>query len=440
MDALGSGEHPRVRRQLWVVSMLALLATLGIGELGWGQVPGMVRGPAGAPPVRTENFVVIASDPQFAQQVARAAESFRNELAVYWLGRELPRWDDPCPITVRDGQTLGAGGETRFTLTGGRVLGWQMSVQGTRERILDSVLPHEITHTVLATHFSRLGKPVPRWADEGACTTVEHADERRKHDRALVGFLTHQRGISFARLFSLRDYPSDIMPLYAQGYSLTCFLIAQGGPRHFIQYLEQGMQTEDWDRATEQFYGYPRLGRLQTAWNSWVAAGGGEVERFTSVAMQQAEAGIQLASATQSAPAVTGTSAAAAAGSSAPEVTGLSAPEAAAAGTTAAAAALAANLEAIPDPWSGGGEGITAHQMAIAQWYQRQQESLAVADSSAGAAIPPARSLVPPLPAAEPPAATRVSTSHPQPVQGVGSAAVGYDDGWSSGSPYRLIR
>jgi hypothetical protein len=416
MDARGCGESTDPKRQLWVVWMLSVLATLGSGQLCWGQSPGMYRGGGGSVPIRTENFVVIASDPQFAQQVAHGAEAFRNQLAVYWLGRELPRWDDPCPITVRDGQTLGAGGETRFTLTGGRALGWQMSVQGSRERILDSVLPHEITHTVLATHFARLGKPVPRWADEGACTTVEHTDERSKHDRALVGFLTNQRGISFARLFSLREYPSDIMPLYAQGYSLTCFLIAQGGPRHFIQYLEQGMLTEDWDRATEQFYGYPRLGRLQTAWNSWVAAGGGEVDRFSSIAMQQAESGIQLATATSSA--------AEAAGSEA----------------IAAATSLATNLDSLPDQWAVGQEAISAHQMAIAQWYQRQQETFAAAAPSAGTSIPPARSLVPELPASDVSAATRVSTSHPQPVQGVGSNSGGYDDAWSSGSPYRLIR
>lgn len=423
MDARGNGESTPARHRRWSVWVATMLAALGSGPFCWGpfcwgQAPGMIRSGAGAAQVRSENFVVIASDPQFAHHVAQAAEAFRSELAVYWLGRELPRWDDPCPIVVRDGQTLGAGGETRFTLTGGRVLGWQMTVQGTRERILDSVLPHELTHTVLATHFARLGKPVPRWADEGACTTVEHPDERRKHDRALVSFLTHQRGISFAKLFSLREYPSDIMPLYAQGYSLTCFLIAQGGPRHFVQYLELGMQTEDWDRATEQFYGYPRLGRLQTAWNSWVAAGGGQVERFTAVAMQQAETGIQLAAAT------------------APPAA-LEADESAA---MADATAAVASLDSSAGPWTVADAGLTPHRAAIAQWYQRQQEGLGAVDTSQQATLPPASRLVPELPATNHPAATQVSTSHPQPVQAVGATAGGYDESWSAGSPYRLIR
>ncbi len=33
-----------------------------------------------------------------------------------------------------------------------------MEVIGTPERILDSVLPHEVTHTILATYF---GRPLP---------------------------------------------------------------------------------------------------------------------------------------------------------------------------------------------------------------------------------------------------------------------------------------
>jgi hypothetical protein len=167
----------------------------------------------------------------------------------------------------------------------GTVGDWRMNVQGSQERILDSVLPHEITHTVLATHFAPLGRPVPRWADEGACTTVEHASEKSKHDHFLVEFLSQGRGIPFATMFSLREYPADIMPLYAQGYSVSSFLIAQGGPRRFVQFLEDGMRTEDWVTATEKHYGYPKIGKLQNAWNQWVADGGGAVTKHTAIAL-----------------------------------------------------------------------------------------------------------------------------------------------------------
>ncbi len=234
---------------------------------------------------RTENFLVIAASPQLANEVAQAAESQRHQLAVHWLGKPLPKWPQPCPITVLAGPQLGAGGSTTFTMHGGTVGNWRMNVQGTEERILDSVLPHEITHTVLASHFAPMGRPVPRWADEGACTTVEHQSERSKHDHFLVEFLSHGRGIPFATMFTLRDYPADIMPLYAQGYSVSSFLIAQGGPQRFVKFLEDGMRTNDWAAAVESHYEYPKLGKLQSAWNKWVGDGGGDVHSHTAQAL-----------------------------------------------------------------------------------------------------------------------------------------------------------
>ncbi|MCA9235164.1 MAG: hypothetical protein KDA44_06820, partial [Planctomycetales bacterium] len=116
---------------------------------------------AGAGGYRTANFhVVSAPTPQLAKEIGDAAERYRRDLAVEWLGRELPNWPEPCPISARVSPRLGAGGETSFVFDGGRVFGWQMQVQGSCERVLDSVIPHEVTHTIFASHFRR---PLPRW-------------------------------------------------------------------------------------------------------------------------------------------------------------------------------------------------------------------------------------------------------------------------------------
>ncbi len=70
--------------------------------------------------------------------------------------------------------------------------------------MLDSVLPHEVTHTIFASHFRR---PLPRWADEGACTTVEHPSERTKQQQMLIEFLHTNRGIPFHPMFAMKEYP-----------------------------------------------------------------------------------------------------------------------------------------------------------------------------------------------------------------------------------------
>jgi hypothetical protein len=192
------------------------------------------------------------------------------------LGHELPAWQDKCPIQVHVGPQYGAGGTTSFMFQNGQPFGWKMSIQGSRERILDSVLPHEITHTIFATHF---GGPLPRWADEGACTTVEHLSEKQKQHDMLYEFLTTQRGIAFNDMFAMKQYPADIMPLYAQGYSLARYLIAQGGKRKFIDYVGDGMATEDWTAATAKHYGFANLSELQTTWLAWVRRGSPEIAR-----------------------------------------------------------------------------------------------------------------------------------------------------------------
>ena len=212
---------------------------------------------------RTPNFIVDASSPELAQAVGQAAEAFRRDLAIQWIGKEMPKWAARCPITVRVGPSLGAGGMTSFLFDRGEVFGWRMNIEGTRERILDSVLPHEITHTIFATHFRA---PLPRWADEGACTTVEHSSEKSKQKKLLVQFLKTGRGISFSRMFAMKEYPRDMLPLYSQGYSLARFLIASGDRQEFMAFVGQGMRTKDWSLAVREYYGDENLRALQDRW------------------------------------------------------------------------------------------------------------------------------------------------------------------------------
>jgi hypothetical protein len=247
--------------------------------------------------VRSQHFIVTAPTAELAREVCEAAEVFRRDLAIEWLGHELPEWRDICPIRVK--LDAGAGGATSFVFHGGVPMQWTMQIQGTRERILDSVLPHEITHTIFATHF---GGPLPRWADEGACTTVEHASEKAKQDRLLIRFLTvEDRGIAFNKMFAMRDYPTDILPLYSQGYSVTRYLIQQGGKRKFVNFVGEGMRTGNWPAATKKFYGHEDLSDLQVRWLAWVQQGSPDLGTAASLASatQPSQPQTQMATLTQ---------------------------------------------------------------------------------------------------------------------------------------------
>ncbi len=173
-------------------------------------------------------------------------------------------------MTVMVGPNLGAGGATTFVFDRGEVFGWRMTIQGSPERVLDSVLPHEITHMIFASHFRR---PLPRWADEGGATTTEHISERSKHQQMLNQFLRSGRGIAFSRMFAMTEYPPDVMPLYAQGYSLAEYLIETGGRRKYVEFLDDGLKNSDWSGAVARNYGIKDLGQLQNTWVAWVKQG-----------------------------------------------------------------------------------------------------------------------------------------------------------------------
>jgi hypothetical protein len=256
------------RTSCWVGS---LTVWLGIG-----------LGIAPAAEFKTTNFVVSASSPEVARKVGEAAERFRKQIALEWLGKELPRWSARCPIRVRVGQ-IGAGGATTFNFhpvpnRPAEVCDWNMEVQGSLERILDSVIPHEVSHTIFACHFRR---PLPRWADEGAATLVEIESERRVQTLTVNETINTRRRIPLRQLLGMKEYPSDqgaLRVLYAQGYSLAQLLVQEGGKQRYLAFLEDAHRT-NWDQAISRHYPHKNVDGLEQYWQRWVMAGSRELDR-----------------------------------------------------------------------------------------------------------------------------------------------------------------
>ncbi len=212
---------------------------------------------------RTTNFVVDAPNEQLARQFGEAAEYYRKLKAKEWLGKEMPNWQQPCPLEVRISPD-GPSGATTFDYAQ-RPIYQFMKIQGPKNRLLDSVLPHEITHTVFAYYFQQ---PVPRWADEGGSVLSEDDIERSRHDHMCRQMLNQGQAMQVHYLFDLKDYPRDpngVMVLYAEGFSVTNFLVAQGGRPTFLKFIRQGMQ-QGWDKAVQTNYQLQNVRQLETAW------------------------------------------------------------------------------------------------------------------------------------------------------------------------------
>jgi hypothetical protein len=216
---------------------------------------------------RTTNFFVHAPTQEIAQQVGQLAERYRKEKALEWLGKEMPNWPQPCPVHVTLDMS-GPSGATSFNFgqdQSGRgvVVSQHMQIQGPLNRLLASVLPHEITHTVFAYHFRC---PLPRWADEGGSVLSEDDIERIRHDKLVRQILNGGQEIRLRTLLSLTEYPQGkVMHLYAQGYSLTNYLVNRSDKHTFLNFVAYGMHY-GWDQAAYAFYKHRTIEELEEVW------------------------------------------------------------------------------------------------------------------------------------------------------------------------------
>jgi hypothetical protein len=216
---------------------------------------------------RTTNFVVHAPTPEIAQQFGQWAEHYRRQKAIEWLGHEMPPWSEPCPLQITIDMS-GPSGATSFNFGQdqqgrGVVMGQYMQIRGSLERLRESVLPHEITHTVFAYYFRC---PVPRWADEGGSVLSEDDIERIRHDKLVRQILNSGQEIRLRTLLPLKEYPrGKVMHLYAEGYSLTDYLVNRSDKRTFLNFIAYGMRY-GWDQAAWAYYKHRTVDELEEAW------------------------------------------------------------------------------------------------------------------------------------------------------------------------------
>jgi hypothetical protein len=212
---------------------------------------------------RSTNFVVTGTTRRIARRFAERAETHRKELAKAWLGRELPDWSSPCRVELQlTGGRLGGMSTFDFTNNSTAWSPVRIALNGPADAILSNSLPHEVTHTILADYFRR---PLPRWADEGTAILCEGEAVQRRFDRMAQEMGRRWELFRLDYLFGLRDYPPRIDVFYAEGYSVTRFLVERKDRPTFLTFLRTGMGG-DWAAAAKHCYGFESLEEMQAAW------------------------------------------------------------------------------------------------------------------------------------------------------------------------------
>ncbi len=225
----------------------------------------------------TANFRIFHRDARLAESAANVAEAVRAAQAKR-LGSQAAAkpWVPACEIYLYpDGKALAAAtqqpenslGFSTMSINGAQVVARRVNLRADHPQLLAAILPHEVTHVVLADIFTV--KQIPRWADEGLAVLAEPRSEQQLRWAEL------QEPLESGRLFELNklmgmDYPDpkDWSLYYAQSVSLTRFLVEQDSPERFIRFVldshEKGTES-----ALHDAYHINGFADLQARWTAY---------------------------------------------------------------------------------------------------------------------------------------------------------------------------
>ena len=242
----------------------------------------MLTEPSGTPgaPVgrwrmlESANFRVFHANPELAEQVVRVAEQTRQEGVKRWTGKApIATWNPRCEIFLfpnapqyaqMTGQPIDSPGFSTMGMNEGQITARRVNVRTDHAGMLAAVLPHEITHVILADLFTR--EQIPRWADEGLAVLMEPGHEQKRRANDLIEPLGKNLLFPIDTLMKM-DYPDEQYwnLYYAQSVSLTRFLVEQGTPDQFVRFL-QGAQTKGFEAELKRVYKIEGFPDLQARW------------------------------------------------------------------------------------------------------------------------------------------------------------------------------
>ena len=225
----------------------------------------------------TPSFRILHVDPELAERAAEAAEAARDVHLRRWTG-SAPKgpWNPKCDLYLyptgrifsqMTGQPEESPGFSTMGMNGGRIIARRVNLRVDHPNLLRAILPHEITHVVLADLFPH--QQIPRWADEGMAVLSEPASEQHLRAADLDEPLTTGRLYKLAQLMSM-DYPEGKYwgLYYAQSVSLTRFLVDQGSPTQFVQFVQRAQQSGP-EAELRRIYNIDGFTDLQTRWMAY---------------------------------------------------------------------------------------------------------------------------------------------------------------------------
>jgi hypothetical protein len=242
-----------------------------------------------APPAwqvrETRNFRIYHTDPALGVKAAEAAEATRNHQAKRWGSAAIrTAWSPRCDIYLypsaaefarMTGQPESSPGFSTMGINANRVISRRVNLRGDHPQLIAAILPHEVTHVVLADLFTE--QQIPRWADEGIAVLAEPVSEQLSRAAELTGPLREGKVFKLSELMAI-DYPNEEAwnLYYAQSVSVTQFMVQQGTPAQFISFV-RGAQQKGIDTALREVYHMEGSSELEQRWQTFARRQAAEI-------------------------------------------------------------------------------------------------------------------------------------------------------------------
>lgn len=211
-----------------------------------------------------------------AEQVAKQCEKLRFDLAkLYGFDSNLSHWEAKCEVYLfnsksKYGAVVGRAametlGSSLVAPETGVIKSRRIDLRTDVDDYLKEVLPHELTHILIADHF-RDGLP-PLWYDEGLALLSDSQKKQSLHQRDL------HDGVRAGRVFSLQDllttnrYPSPdkVSVFYGQCASIARYLSKYGGAAK-VQKFARRSQVIGVNLALQETYDIRGVLELERMW------------------------------------------------------------------------------------------------------------------------------------------------------------------------------
>lgn len=217
-----------------------------------------------------------------AERIAPLCEQSRQALRERWLGTTTTsEWTPKCDVFLypngAEFQRLTRWpaemwGVADLQVGNGKVWLRHLYVRTDDEKRLDKVLVHELTHVVLADHFTE--HQIPRWADEGIAVLSEPAERLIELRQWLKQEATQGRVFTLQQLVSQRELPGDRRLgdlFYAQSSSLVEFLLAERrlSATQVLRFVAD-IETRGLNQALASWFPDVSSTSMDSKWRQWM--------------------------------------------------------------------------------------------------------------------------------------------------------------------------